>query len=93
MSTPNDGAIPTAEQVEEMRKFIIAQKTKIRAGCKMTIDTTTLETRNWPTIEMWLKAKRQYLPLSIGGIWRYDTDEARDAVLNMLAARTEGQSQ
>jgi len=76
--------LPTAEDIITARKFVVEQKAKLRAGSKMTINTTNMKTRYWPTIEVWVKAKRQYLPLSVGDVWRYETAEARDSVLSAL---------
>ena len=75
------GSGPTAEDIDVARRFVAKHKAKLRAGYKMTIDTKTMRTRSWPTIEVWDKAKRQYFPLKIGETWRWDKAEDRDAVL------------
>ena len=60
------------------------RKAKLRAGCKLTVNTETFETRALPTIEMQLKP-RKWLPLIMpDGRWYFDSDAERDEVLNAL---------
>lgn len=76
--------MPSDEAIQSTRDALRANPAKLRAGGKMTIDMKIMKARTWPTIEIWVKAKRQYLTLSVGDVWRYETAEARDTVLSAL---------
>jgi hypothetical protein len=76
--------MPSQEDIARAREYVLANKSKLRPGSKMTINMKTMDTRHWPTIECWVHAKRQYLPLCVGEVWRYETAEQRDAVLAAL---------
>lgn len=55
----------------------------------MTIDTKLLKMKTWFTIEAWARERRKYIILSVGDVWRYETAEARDAVLDALTLPNE----
>lgn len=60
------------------------RKAKLRAGCKMTVNTETFVTNVLPTIEMQLKP-RKWLPLKMpDGRWYFNTESERDEVLKVL---------
>jgi hypothetical protein len=79
---PPAGSAPSADEIAMTRAAL--NGAKVRAGSKFTINTKTMTTRQWPIIEVWYKAQRRYLPLSVGEVWRYETAEERDAVLSAL---------
>lgn len=60
------------------------RKAKLRAGCKMTVNTETFVTNVLPTIEMQLKP-RKWLPLKMpDDRWYFDSDAERDEMLKLL---------
>lgn len=58
----------------------------LRAGGKETINTTTMRTHVWPTIEIWDAKRRRYFPVQVGTTWRYESSKDRDRVLAALLA-------
>ena len=60
------------------------RKAKLRAGCKMTVNTETFVTNVLPTIEMQL-TPRKWLPLKMpDDRWYFDSEAERDEMLKRL---------
>lgn len=65
------------------------RKAKLRAGCKMTVNTETFVTNVLPTIEMQLKP-RKWLPLKMpDGRWYFASESERDEMLKLLMSPNE----
>ena len=60
------------------------RKAKLRAGCRMTVNTETFVINVLPTIEMQLKP-RKWLPLKMpDDRWYFDSEAERDEMLKLL---------
>lgn len=60
------------------------RKAKLRAGCKMTVNTETFVTNVLPTIEIQLNP-RKWLPLKMpDDRWYFDSEAERDEMLKRL---------
>lgn len=65
-------------------RLLKSRNAKLRAGCKMTVDTTTFKTNVLPTIELKVSA-RKWLPLKMwDGRWYFKTEAERDRTLLAL---------
>ncbi len=57
---------------------------RLRAGCKMTVNTTTFKTNVLPTIEIKVSARR-WLPLKMpDGRWYFANETERDEMLKRI---------
>jgi hypothetical protein len=61
-------------------------KAKLRAGCKMTVDTGTFKTASLPTIEVKVAAfSNKWMPLKMPeGNWYFKSVAERDAMLTKI---------
>jgi hypothetical protein len=71
-----DDIIPHAEEITA----------KLRAGCKMTVDTGTFKTASLPTIEVKVAAfSNKWMPLKMPeGNWYFKSVAERDATLTKI---------
>jgi hypothetical protein len=70
----------------DFAKLLKSRNAKLRAGCKMTVNTTTFKTNVLPTIEIKVSA-RKWLPLKMpDDRWYFTSDKERDATLEALVS-------
>lgn len=77
-------AVRSTDGLGDFAKLLQSRNAKLRAGCKMTVSTTTFKTNVLPTIEMQLKP-RKWLPLKMpDGRWYFKSESERDETLKVL---------
>jgi hypothetical protein len=76
-----------ADQHPNWIKLVKESGMKLRAACKLVVNTDTMKVRSLPTIEACRPPSKKYLPLSMpDGSWHFETDKQRDEVMALLVS-------
>lgn len=91
-TTANANGVGISDVFSDWVARLKQHKCKLRAGCKITVDTDTLKLNSLPTIE--IKAaeySNKYMPLKMpDGRWYFDSEEDRDAMLSRIKKSLNG---
>jgi hypothetical protein len=76
----------SSDGLGDFARLLKTRGVKLRAGCKMTVNTTTFKTNVLPTIELKVSS-RKWLPLKMwDGRWYFKTEAERDRTLKALVS-------